>query len=101
VDPDIGLMLRVFFLVVASLTAVISSEIKAMAVAVVVEDGLGAGTTAFAELRVRLFDFVFGMNGTVGCECCLNQSRKLLFFVLPLLCCFKGNEGHLHRLVVL
>uniref|UniRef100_A0A2N9FA10 Uncharacterized protein n=1 Tax=Fagus sylvatica TaxID=28930 RepID=A0A2N9FA10_FAGSY len=30
---------------VASLTATISSEIKAMAVAVVVEDGSGAGTT--------------------------------------------------------
>ena len=53
---------------------------------------------------MRLFDFVFGLNGTVGCECCLNQSRKLLFFVLPLLFllyCFKGNEGHLHRFVVL
>ena len=53
---------------------------------------------------MRLFDFVFGLNGTVGCECCLNQSHKLLFFVLPLLFllyCFKENEGHLHRLVVL
>ena len=55
-------------------------------------------------LRLQLFDFVFGLNGTVGCECCLNQSHKLLFFVLPSLCLlyfFKGNEGHLHRLIVL
>jgi hypothetical protein len=38
----------------------------------------------------------------VECECCLNESCKLLFLVLPSLCllyCFKGNEGHLHRLV--
>ena len=41
-DPNLGLMLRVFFSVVAFLTAVISSEIKMMVAAV--EDGLGAGT---------------------------------------------------------
>ncbi len=42
-DPNLGLMLRVFFSVVAFLTAAISSEIKAMVVAV--EDVSGAGTT--------------------------------------------------------
>ena len=42
-DPDLGLMLRVFFSVMAFLTAAISSEIKAMVAAV--DDGSGAGTT--------------------------------------------------------
>uniref|UniRef100_A0A2N9FCU6 Transmembrane protein n=1 Tax=Fagus sylvatica TaxID=28930 RepID=A0A2N9FCU6_FAGSY len=73
-----------FFLVVASLTAAISSEIKVMAVAVAVEDGSGAGTTTCCGAPCAIVYFVFGLNGTVGCECCLNQSRKLLFFCVAL-----------------
>ena len=73
-----------FFSVVASLIAAISSEIKAMAVAVVVEDGSGAGTTTCCRAPCAIALLCFWVEWYSGMRMLFESITQIVVFCVAL-----------------